>query len=43
VDLVVMDNLYFGEPLAVPEPSTLALFGMGALLAVGFQWRRRFP
>jgi hypothetical protein len=43
-DLVVMDNVYFGEPTAVPEPGVTALLGMGALLFAGFQWRcRRSP
>lgn len=30
-DLVVMDDFIYGEPVAVPEPSTLILGGVGAL------------
>lgn len=43
VDVVVMDNVYFGEPKAVPEPGVLALgaVGLGVLLAAGVRRRRR--
>lgn len=38
-DLVVMDDFFYGEPLAaVPEASTTALFAAGALALVA--WRR---
>jgi hypothetical protein len=30
-----------GGPAVVPEPSTLALGGIGGLLALGYAWRRR--
>lgn len=31
VDLVVMDDFVFGEPVAVPEPASAALLGLGLL------------
>lgn len=40
-DLVVMDDFLYGEPLAVPEPSTYALFGIGGLFVVSRLRRRR--
>ncbi|MEM8782497.1 MAG: PEP-CTERM sorting domain-containing protein [Planctomycetota bacterium] len=30
-DVVVLDDFIFGEPIAVPEPATAALLGLGAL------------
>jgi hypothetical protein len=40
VDLVVMDDFVYGEPvLAVPEADTLTLLA-GALLGLGLLWRR---
>ncbi|MEL7240370.1 MAG: PEP-CTERM sorting domain-containing protein, partial [Planctomycetota bacterium] len=30
-DLVVMDDFIFGEPVAVPEPASLALIGLAGL------------
>jgi PEP-CTERM motif len=33
VDMVVMDDLIYSEPKAVPEPITMALLGMGLLAA----------
>ena len=38
VDVVVMDDFLFREPVAIPLPSTLALLGIGAL---GLALRRR--
>ena len=38
-DLVVMDNFFYGEPLAVPEPSLAILLGAGGL---GLFAARRF-
>lgn len=38
-DLVAIDNLYYGEPLAVPEPGVFALSGLGLLLWLGFRRR----
>jgi hypothetical protein len=41
LDLVVMDDFLFGEPVAaVPEPSTLMLL-FGGLLGLGVMWRWR--
>lgn len=37
-DVVVFDDFIFGEPIAVPEPATAALIGLGALALAG---RRR--
>jgi len=31
IDLVVMDDFIYGEPIAVPEPGTWALLCLGAL------------
>jgi hypothetical protein len=39
-DLVVLDDLLFGEPTAVPEPSTWAMMLLG-FLAIGAAARRR--
>jgi hypothetical protein len=41
-DLVVMDDLLFGEPMLVPEPSTWAMLG-ASLLAWRLFPRRRRP
>ena len=38
LDVVVMDDFIYGEPLAVPEPGSLALVGSGLL---GLFWLRR--
>ncbi len=47
VDIVALDDFIYGEPLlisgpqAVPEPSTLALGGLGAVMLWGLgRWRR---
>jgi hypothetical protein len=40
VDLVAMDDFIFGEPTAVPEPTTLAVLGAG-LIGLGAARRRR--
>ncbi|MGI9428919.1 MAG: PEP-CTERM sorting domain-containing protein [Bythopirellula sp.] len=39
-DIVVMDDFIFGEPIGVPEPTTLVLAGLG-LAAVGLGRRQR--
>jgi hypothetical protein len=39
---VALDNIVFNEPANLPEPSTLALFGMAAATFAGYcGWRRR--
>jgi len=40
-DVVVMDDFLYGEPVAVPEPATLALTGCGLCLIVGLSYRQR--
>ncbi|HYZ84851.1 MAG TPA: PEP-CTERM sorting domain-containing protein, partial [Bryobacteraceae bacterium] len=37
-----IDDVSFGSTVA-PEPSTLILAGLGALLVIDFAWRRRKP
>jgi hypothetical protein len=41
VDVVAMDDFLYAEPQAVPEPSTLALFGISALALFGIRRCRR--
>jgi hypothetical protein len=42
IDVVAMDDFLYGEPQqAVPEPSTLALLGLGAVAVVGVQRCRK--
>lgn len=39
-DVVVMDDFLYSEPAAVPEPTTLALTGLGLAMVVGLSRRR---
>ena len=39
-DIVVMDDFIYGEPIGVPEPTTLAMAAIG-LVAIGLGHRRR--
>ena len=34
-------GLLFTDTAVVPEPSTLALFGIGAVSVLGYGWRRK--
>ena len=40
-DVVTMDDFLYSEPIAVPEPASLTLAGIAALLSVGLIKRRR--
>lgn len=40
VDVVTMDDFLYGEPVAIPEPGTLAMLAIGAGLLFGFLRRR---
>src|SRR5262249_3203884 len=41
IDVVVMDDFLYGEPLAVPEPASLSLFAVGTATLLAVQRRRR--
>jgi PEP-CTERM motif len=41
IDVVVMDDFLFSEPRQVPEPTTLALLGAGAILLAGVRGHLR--
>jgi hypothetical protein len=41
IDLVVMDDFMYGEPLLVPEASTLSLLALGGLVWLAGHCRRR--
>jgi hypothetical protein len=43
VDVVALDDFLYGEPAAVPEPSTMALCGIAAALLFGIQRSRKRP
>jgi hypothetical protein len=36
----VMDDFFYGEPQAVPEPSTIAMFLLAGLASVGLRLRK---
>ncbi|MFT3880132.1 MAG: PEP-CTERM sorting domain-containing protein [Gemmatales bacterium] len=40
-DVVVMDDFIFAEAVAVPEPSTIALTGLGLAAVIGFTVRKK--
>jgi Laminin B (Domain IV)/PEP-CTERM motif len=42
-DIGRLDNVVLGTPSAVPEPSTLTLFGLGSLGVLGYSLRRWRP
>jgi hypothetical protein len=41
IDVVVMDDFFYSEPIAAPEPASAMLAGIAALSAVGLCDRRR--
>lgn len=41
IDVVAMDDFLYAEPQPVPEPSTVALFGIGALALCGLRRYRQ--
>lgn len=43
IDLVVMDDVFYGEPQRVPEPGSAAVFGLGLLGLAAFRRARGRP
>jgi len=43
IDLVVMDDFFYGEPQGVPQPATLVLLAVGLLAVSAGAWVARAP